>query len=147
MNTIDDIITQAQASITEVFEFGTGINFEQKTYMLAQLARLRVEAKSIEFALEQKPLTAADFLRAGLKHMVDRAVTHDAAAGERSMFKTVAAFNIICDQDLSEEQGWMFMGLLKKVRSVQGYFNKDNYEDEASYSGLRGECAARERTK
>ncbi len=146
MNTIDDIITQAQASITALFDSGE-ISLEAKTFMCAQFARLRLEFKSIEFALEEKPLTAADFLRAGIKHMDARGVTHDAPNGERSMLKTVSAFNIICDQDLSEEEGWMFMGLLKKVRSVQGRFNKDNYEDGASYEGLRGECASRDRAK
>jgi hypothetical protein len=31
------------------------------------------------------------------------------------------------------------------VRSQQGIFKADNYEDEASYAGLRGEAAARDR--
>lgn len=93
------------------------------------------------------PTCAADFLAAAGKHMQARASTYDKPAGERSMGKTVAAFNIIADQNLTEEQGWLFMGVLKKVRSQQGDFKADNYEDEAAYAALRGECAARERTQ
>ena len=88
--------------------------------------------------------TAASFLQAGLSHMQDRATTYD-KQGERSMGKTIAAFNAITGHSLNEEQGWLLMGILKMVRSQQGNFKADNYEDEASYAGLRGECAARNR--
>lgn len=89
--------------------------------------------------------SAAAFLQAGIKHMASRASTYDKPHGERSMGKTVAAFNAITDHKLTEEQGWLLMGILKMVRSQQGDFKADNYEDEASYAGLRGECAARDR--
>ena len=93
-----------------------------------------------------KPLpSAADFLKKGIQHMGDRATTYDNPEGERSMGKTVAAFNIITGHNLTEEQGWLMMGILKMVRSQQGNYKADNYEDEASYAGLRGECAARTR--
>lgn len=88
---------------------------------------------------------AQDFLKAGIKHMGDRAVTYDKPEGERSMGKNVAAFNIITGHDLTEEQGWLFLGLLKMVRSQQGDYKADNYEDEAAYAGLRGESASRDR--
>jgi hypothetical protein len=93
-----------------------------------------------------REINAADFLKAGLKHMDDRASTYDKPTGERSMAKTVAMFNIATDLNLTEEQGWLFMGILKKVRSTQGNFKADNYEDEAAYAALRGECAVRDRT-
>lgn len=85
---------------------------------------------------------AADFLEKAAGHMRDRARTYDAAGGGRSMSKCVRAFNIIAGSDLTVEQGWLFMGLLKMVRSQQGAFRADNYEDEAAYAALRGECAA-----
>ena len=88
---------------------------------------------------------AQDFLKAGIKHMGDRASTYDNPDGERSVGKTVAAFNIITGHELTEEQGWLMMGLLKMVRSQQGDYKSDNYEDEAAYAGLRGECASRDR--
>lgn len=94
---------------------------------------------------KQTVTPAQDFLKAGIKHMGDRATTYDKPDGERSIGKTVAAFNVITGHELTEEQGWLFQGLLKMVRSQQGDYKADNYEDEAAYAGLRGECASRER--
>lgn len=144
--TIDDIVTQAQVETEQLFQAG-GINLAAKTYMCAQLARLRLEAKSIGFAEIAKQVTAADFLEAGLQHMRNRAVTYDKPNGERSMGKTIAAFNIITGHKCTEEEGWMLLGLLKKVRSVQGEYRADNYEDAAAYAALQGEAAARDRAK
>lgn len=93
-----------------------------------------------------KATTAAEFLKKGLQHMQDRAATYDKPQGERSMGKTVAAFNIITDLNLTEEQGWLFMGLLKQVRSQQGNYRADNYEDGAAYFALQGEAAERDRS-
>ena len=90
-------------------------------------------------------ITAASMLTAALGHMEDRAKTYDAPGGERSMGKTVAAFNAITGLVLTEEQGWLFMEILKQVRSQQGDYRADNYEDMVAYAALRGECAARER--
>lgn len=91
------------------------------------------------------PLTAQDIIEAGLGHIGDRASTYDKPEGERSMGKTVKAFNAITSHNLTEEEGWLFMELLKQVRSLQGNFKADNYEDLSAYAGLRGECAARDR--
>lgn len=91
------------------------------------------------------PVTAASMLQAALGHMEDRAKNYDAPGGERSMGKTVSAFNTITGLKLSEEQGWIFMEILKQVRSQQGNYRADNYEDMVAYAALRGECAARER--
>ena len=87
---------------------------------------------------------ASAFLEAGLAHMQDRAVTYDkqAQGGERSMGATVAAFNAATGHALTEEQGWMFMIFLKAVRTQQGAFKADNYEDGAAYFGLMGEAAS-----
>ena len=90
-------------------------------------------------------ITAASMLTAALGHMEDRAKTYDAPGGERSMGKTVSAFNAITGLELTEEQGWLFMEILKQVRSQQGNYRADNYEDMVAYAALRGECAARER--
>ena len=91
------------------------------------------------------PVTAASMLTAALGHMEDRAKTYDAPGGERSMGKTVAAFNVITGHTLTEEAGWLFMEILKQVRSQQGDYRADSYEDLVAYAALRGECAARER--
>lgn len=91
-------------------------------------------------------MKAHQILEAGLSHMKDRSATYDKPAGERSMGATVDAFRAITGHDLTEEQGWLFMGLLKMVRSQQGGFRADNYEDLAAYAGLQGEAAWAERT-
>lgn len=91
-------------------------------------------------APNQQP--AHEFLEKALGHMQDRAATYDSAKGERSMGKTVAMFNAMYEQELTEEQGWAFMCLLKLVRTSQGDFRADNYEDLAAYAGLMGESAS-----
>ncbi len=91
--------------------------------------------------------TAPEILQAGISHIQDRAKTYDKPEGERSIGRTITAFNAITGLSLTEEQGWLMMGLLKMVRSQQGDFKLDNYEDEASYAALRGECASIERVK
>jgi hypothetical protein len=95
-------------------------------------------------------MQAPDFLKAGLQHMQDRAVTYDKPEGERSMGMTVAMANILLREKLraplTEEDGWNFMELLKLVRSKQGEFKADNYEDRAAYAGLAGEAACAERS-
>ena len=96
---------------------------------------------------EQEPfMTASDFLLAAMNHLGDRASTYDNPTGERSMGRTVEAFNAITGHKLTEEQGWLFMCLLKQVRSQQGKYKSDNYEDLTAYAALMGECAAKERT-
>lgn len=86
-------------------------------------------------------MKANDILSKALGHLSDRAVTYDKPDGERSMAKTVAAFNAIYDLGMTEVQGWHFMELLKMVRSSQGDFKSDNFEDGAAYAALAGEAA------
>lgn len=93
----------------------------------------------------EDPRTAASFLNAALGHMQDRATTYDRPQGERSMGNCVTAFNTITGHNLTEEQGWAFMAILKIVRTQQGKYRADNYEDLAAYAGLAGEAAARDR--
>lgn len=103
------------------------------------------ENKKKHTDVAQPSVTAASMLTAALGHMEDRAKTYDAPGGERSMGKTVAAFNVITGHTLTEEAGWLFMEILKQVRSQQGGYRADSYEDLIAYAALRGECAARER--
>lgn len=90
--------------------------------------------------------TAADILTAALGHMCDRAATYDKPEGERSMGATVDAFKAVTGVSMTEEQGWLFMALLKAVRSQQGAYRADSYEDGAAYFALAGEAAVRDRT-
>lgn len=93
------------------------------------------------------PVTAAQILAAAAGHMQDRAATYDKPEGERSMAATVAAFQATTGVALTEEQGWLFMLLLKAVRSQQGAYRADSYEDGAAYFSLAGEAAAKERDR
>ena len=89
--------------------------------------------------------TAANILTAALGHMRDRAATYDKPEGERSMGATVDAFRAVTGVSMTEEQGWLFMALLKAVRSQQGAYRADSYEDGAAYFALAGEAAVRDR--
>src|SRR5690554_4339244 len=87
-------------------------------------------------------MTAAhDILKAAAGHMQDRAATYDKPEGERSMCATVEAFRAITGIRVTQEQGWLFMALLKAVRSQQGAYRADSYEDGAAYFALAGEAA------
>ena len=87
-------------------------------------------------------LNAHKILEKAAQHMKDRAATYDKPEGERSMGATVEAFKAITGHQLTEEQGWLFMALLKAVRSQQGGYRADSYEDGAAYFALAGEAAA-----
>ena len=88
---------------------------------------------------------AHEILSAAQGHMQDRAATYDKPEGERSMGATVAAFKAVTGHCLTEEQGWLFMALLKAVRSQQGAYRADSYEDGAAYFALAGEAASVQR--
>ncbi len=85
--------------------------------------------------------TAAGLLEDAAGHIKDRAAQRDAPQGERSMARAVHAFNAMYGTALTETQGWQFMVLLKMSRASQGYFNSDDYEDQAAYAALAGESA------
>lgn len=61
------------------------------------------------------------------------------------MGATVDAFLSVTGVSMTEEQGWLFMALLKAVRSQQGAYRADSYEDGAAYFALAGEAAVRDR--
>lgn len=92
-------------------------------------------------------MSAIELLEKAAGHLKDRAETYDKPDGERSIGATVAAFNAVTGDGLmnSVERGWLFMTLLKMVRSQQGEYKADNYEDGAAYVGLMGESACIER--
>ena len=88
-------------------------------------------------------ITAPDILDKAAGHMRDRASTYDSAKGERSMGKAVAMFNACHGTQLTEEQGWHLMELVKHVRyfTAPGY-HADSVEDGVAYAALRGEAGA-----
>jgi hypothetical protein len=90
-------------------------------------------------------MNAKTFLERASEEMQDRAHTYDSPQGERSMGATVRAFDAVSGVSMTEEQGWLFMALLKAVRSQQGAYRDDSYVDGAAYFALAGEAAQDER--
>ena len=86
-------------------------------------------------------MKATDVLEKAAKHMRDRAATYDKPEGERSMAKTVAAFNAITGKSLSVAEGWLFMAVLKQVRVFQNPArpHQDSLEDGVAYAALLAE--------
>ena len=88
--------------------------------------------------------TAQNNLRAAAKHMDDRAAEYDSPEGERSMGKTVVAFNAITGRDLTEAEGWLLLQLLKDVRQwSRPNYHQDSAEDCIAYAALKAEALAR----
>lgn len=84
---------------------------------------------------------AATVLRTAASLIEQRAEQRDSATGEKSMAKTVEAFNSIYGTQLTEVQGWHFMELLKMVRSAYGIYVEDDYLDKVAYAALAAEAA------
>lgn len=122
-----------------------GISSSDASLIKAEQVRYSEGELTLFSSVEDTPVTAHSILEAAGGHMRDRAATYDKPEGERSMGATVKAFRAITDHKLTEEQGWLFMQLLKAVRSQQGAYRADSYEDGAAYVALAGEAAARER--
>lgn len=92
-------------------------------------------------------MSAVELLEKAAGHLKDRAATYDNPEGERSISAAVEAFRAITGDGIMNtgERGWLFMAILKMVRSQQGNYRADNYEDGAAYFALMGESACEER--
>ncbi len=97
-------------------------------------------------------IAAESVLARAARLLAERGAVYDAAAGaaaapasERSMARTVAAFNALHGTRLTEAQGWSFMLCLKLVRlfAAPG-FHRDSAEDATAYTALLAEGKARE---
>ena len=89
------------------------------------------------------PKSAPEFL-AHAKHILDeRGRNYDQPGGERSMGRTVAAFNIMTGHALTEAEGWLLMETLKNVRqNTAPGFHRDSAEDGVTYAALKAEALA-----
>jgi len=90
--------------------------------------------------------TASDFLQDALNLLVERGKDYDQPQGERSMGKTVDAFNAITGKGLTEAEGWLLLQLLKDVRqwSNPKRYHSDSAEDAVSYAALKAEALFRQ---
>ncbi len=76
--------------------------------------------------------------------IIQRGEERDQPDGERTIPRCVTAFNAITGHKLSNCDGWLFMEVLKKCRSVQGAYKYDDYRDGVGYAALRAEEARME---
>lgn len=84
---------------------------------------------------------AEDFLRQAANLLIERGKEYDQPGGERSMGKTITAFNAITGRDLSEAEGWLIMSLVKRVRQYSNpAYHKDSAEDAVNYGALEAEA-------
>ena len=87
--------------------------------------------------------SAVGMLQEAAETLKQRAILRDTPEGERSMARCIEAFNAMYGAELTEEQGWMFMVMLKAARSANGQPHPDDYVDGAAYFALAGESAIR----
>lgn len=86
-------------------------------------------------------MKAPELLAQAARHMQERAATYDKPQGERSIARTVLAFNALTGHNLSETDGWLLMMLLKAVRLTQrATYHADSAEDMVAYAALVGEA-------
>ena len=86
-------------------------------------------------------ISAIEFLEKAADLMLERGQEYDSPDGERSMAATVAAFNVLTGNILSEQEGWLFMLLLKIARQHQSPgWHQDSSEDAIAYAALMAEA-------
>jgi hypothetical protein len=86
--------------------------------------------------------SAIGFLDEAANAMKARAALRDTPGGERTAGKIAKVFNAITGHDLTEEDAWLFLLVLKIVRSRSGKYSRDDYVDMSAYSALLGEHAS-----
>lgn len=75
----------------------------------------------------------------------ERGKQYDSPKGERSMGRTIAAFNAITGRELTEAEGMLLLALLKMVRDRQRTIpHQDSCEDLIAYSALYAEARLNE---
>jgi hypothetical protein len=87
---------------------------------------------------------AHEILAQGLQVLEERGRQRDQPSGERSIPAVVAAFNAITGHQLTAQQGWIFMAMVKLRRSQSGKPDVDHYLDGSNYIALAGEEALAE---
>lgn len=124
-------------------ELPTNLKETAMTHPQPRFSELGARAIEAQQAMKN---TAPEFLHRAATIMEERGRQYDKPGGERSMGKTVAAFNAITGQDMTEEQGWAFMLVLKQVRFFSNTTapHRDSLEDAIAYSALLAESALKE---
>lgn len=85
--------------------------------------------------------TANQLLNKAATLMEQRGQQYDQPEGERSMGKTINAFNAITGHVMTEAEGWLLLALLKMVRDNQRELpHQDSCEDLIAYCALYAEA-------
>lgn len=87
-------------------------------------------------------MKATEFLQAAIDTQAERGKQYDSPEGERSMGRTVQAFNAITGRDLTEAEGWLLLQVLKDVRQWQNpdKYHHDSALDGVAYASLKAEA-------
>ena len=87
-------------------------------------------------------MKSTDFLQAAIDVQAERGKQYDQPTGERSMGRTVTAFNAITGRDLTEAEGWLLLQVLKDVRQWQNpsQYHHDSALDGVAYASLKAEA-------
>ena len=102
------------------------------------------EVPTVTYADTVPEPLAAELLGRAARHMHDRAATYDKPEGERSMGRTVQAFNAITGHSLSESEGWLLLQVLKDVRLfTRSDYHADSAEDCIAYAALKAEAKSK----
>lgn len=99
---------------------------------------------TIALTARLEPKNSTYFLQAAIDVQAERGKQYDAPGGERSMGRTIKAFNAITGRDLTEAEGWLLLQVLKDVRQWQNpdKFHEDSALDGVAYSSLKAEALA-----
>ena len=107
---------------------------------LLERANSNLGTHRISMTQHQKtPIKAPDLLRESAELIESRAAERDVDA-ERSMARTIAAFNTLTGNRLAETEGWLLLAILKLARATAGKFQPDDLKDCAAYVALALEC-------
>ena len=104
-------------------------------------SRTHKQALSVDGEVLPSPTYAERILRQAADTLKQRGQVYDSPEGERSMGKTVTAFNTITGNSLTEAEGWLLLQLLKDVRqwSKEAY-HEDSAVDCVNYAALKAEA-------
>ena len=132
-------LTTYKKDIADLNNYGPDVSFVAVDEAEAMEAYADIKAELAS------PIGADEILQVANEAIAQRGVMYDSTGQqqERSMGKVVAMFNALTGHELTNEQGWKFMCLLKLARSEQGEFSLDSFIDLAAYAALAGEEAAK----
>ena len=140
----------AQTCDTEAWEKGEFKPLDDAKPYILNDAKFYVDTTTVAQSKNRNKIKANEICQQAIETMIERGKTYDKDSTEvkdcpkeeRSMGKTVMAFNALTGQSLSETQGWLFMAVLKMARSQQGEYKHDNFLDGTAYFALAGEAAS-----